>query len=81
MTLWLVRAGRNGEQEELALDQGLAVIGWDQIPDLSGMGSRDELRDLYVELEPDQRINSIKNSTRSGPSARGSRKVIWSPYR
>jgi restriction system protein len=38
--LWLVRAGRNGEQEDLALDQGLALIGWRQIPDLDGIGSR-----------------------------------------
>ena len=61
MALWLVRAGRNGEQEDLALDQGLAVIGWRQIPDLDGIGSRDELKALYAELDPNQSVNRIAN--------------------
>jgi restriction system protein len=61
MALWLVRAGRNGEQEELALDQGLAVIGWGQIPDLSEVGSKDDLKAMYTELNPDQSVNKIAN--------------------
>ncbi|WP_346864991.1 hypothetical protein [Methanocalculus sp. MSAO_Arc2] len=35
MTLWLVRAGRYGEREQLALEKKIAVIGWDDVPDLS----------------------------------------------
>ena len=61
MALWLVRAGRNGEQEDLALDQGLAVIGWDRIPDLSQINSRDDLKALYSEIDPDQSVNRIGN--------------------
>jgi restriction system protein len=61
MSLWLVRAGRNGEQEDLALDEGLAVIGWRQVPDLDGIGSRDELKALYAELDPSQSVNRIAN--------------------
>jgi restriction system protein len=61
MALWLVRAGRNGEQEDLALVQGLAVIGWRQIPDLDGIGSRDELKALYAELDPNQSVHRIAN--------------------
>ena len=44
MTLWVVRSGKYGEREALALDNGLAVIGWDELPDLSKLASRDELR-------------------------------------
>jgi restriction system protein len=61
MVLWLVRAGRNGEQENLALDEGLAVIGWRQVPDLRGISSRDELKTLYAELDPNQSVNWIAN--------------------
>jgi restriction system protein len=61
MALWVVRAGRNGEQEELALDQRLAVVGWRQIPDLAEIGSRDELKALYAELDPNQSVNRIAN--------------------
>ena len=35
MAVWLVRAGRNGERESFALEENLAVIGFDDLPDLS----------------------------------------------
>ena len=61
MALWLVRAGRHGEQEDLALDQGMAVIGWGNIPDLSAITSKDELKALYTESDPNENINRINN--------------------
>ena len=33
--VWLVRAGRNGEDEATALEQNLAIIGFTEFPDLS----------------------------------------------
>ncbi|MCA3160349.1 MAG: restriction endonuclease [Burkholderiales bacterium] len=44
MTLWVVRSGKYGEREALALDNGLAVIGWDELPDLAKLKSREDLR-------------------------------------
>ena len=35
MALWLVRAGKYGERENLALEEGLVVIGWDEIANLT----------------------------------------------
>jgi len=35
MSVWLVRAGKNGEREDFALENGVAVIGWDELPDLA----------------------------------------------
>jgi restriction system protein len=61
MALWLVRAGRSGEQEDLVLDQGLAAIGWDRIPDLAGIESRDELKAIFSEVYPDQSVNRLAN--------------------
>jgi restriction system protein len=61
MTLWLVRAGRNGEAENLALNEGLAVIGWGELPDLSALKSRDELTELCHQTYPEAKPNSIFN--------------------
>lgn len=61
MTMWMVRAGRNGEQEELAITEGVAVIGWNQVPDLNEIGSREELKALYAELDPSQTVSQISN--------------------
>jgi restriction system protein len=59
MTLWLVRAGRNGEAENLALNEGLAVIGWGELPDLSTLKSREELTELYHRTYPEAKPNAV----------------------
>ncbi|MGI6379257.1 MAG: restriction endonuclease [Anaerolineae bacterium] len=46
MTLWLVRAGADGEREDAALDNGLLLFGAPELPDLSRFGSKEEMRDL-----------------------------------
>ena len=33
MSVWPVRAGRFGENEAKALDEGIATIGWGGLPD------------------------------------------------
>ena len=40
---WIVRAGQNGENEELALTRNVVVIGWQELPDLARVESRYEL--------------------------------------
>ena len=61
MTLWLVRAGRFGERETLALEQGLSVIGWDELPDLSAVASRQELEELVRTAYPDAGKGRVAN--------------------
>lgn len=46
MAVWMVRAGRHGERENLALENGIAVIGWQDLADLSKVKSKDELRKI-----------------------------------
>jgi restriction system protein len=41
MAIWMVRAGGNGEREEYALENGYAVIGWDEIPDLAPLDTKE----------------------------------------
>jgi restriction system protein len=61
MAVWLVRAGEHGEQEDFALQHGLAVIGWNQLPDLSPIKSREDLAQLmkktYADEPPKRLIN------------------------
>jgi restriction system protein len=56
MAVWMVRAGRNGEREDTALDKNLAVIGWDSLPDLTTFASRENLeaecRRIYPNWKP-----------------------------
>jgi len=61
MTVWLVRAGVHGEREDLALENGLAVIGWSELPDLSLINSREELDSLLRETLPESKRKSIPN--------------------
>ena len=61
MTVWLVRAGRYGERETLALEQGLAVIGWEEVPDLSGVTSRAALEELVRATYPDAGKGRVAN--------------------
>jgi len=52
MSLWVVRAGRYGEQQETALNEGVVCHGWNELPDYSGCKSREELRALYEKTYP-----------------------------
>jgi restriction system protein len=61
MALWLVRAGRHGERENLALEKGLAVIGWEDLPDLSGVKTREELHNLLDKTYPEEKRKTLLN--------------------
>lgn len=61
MAVWVVRAGGSGEHEDLALDKGLAVIGWSELGDLSNIKSQDKLKELCKETYQDAKPNTIRN--------------------
>jgi hypothetical protein len=42
MVVWLIRAGRYGQDEDLALEKNLAIIGWEELGDLSKVKSRED---------------------------------------
>jgi restriction system protein len=58
---WLVRAGRSGESEMLALDAGIIVIGWSELRDLSGVATKDDLGDLLRRTYPDAKPRRLLN--------------------
>jgi len=52
MAVWIVRAGKQGESETLALEQNLAIIGWSELPDLSSVTSRGDLEQVLLAAYP-----------------------------
>jgi restriction system protein len=63
MAVWLVRAGKHGEQEQTALDANLVTIGWNGLPDLSDAADRATLEDMYARFysndAPSARANKV----------------------
>src|SRR5690242_16865739 len=61
MSVWLVRAGKYGEQEPTALEKGVVAIGWNELPDLSPVPNRESLADLYRRFHPDASSGHVAN--------------------
>jgi restriction system protein len=63
MALWLVRAGKYGEEENLALDKDIVVHGWSIEKDLKSIKSKGEIEDLMQQTNPTAKPKSISNWT------------------
>ena len=61
MPLWMVRAGRHGEQEQTAIDNGFVTIGWNELPNLSRIRTKDELKKIYNDVYPGEKKMTIAN--------------------
>ncbi len=62
MALWLVRAGKHGEDENTAIDKGLAIIGWVEMPDVSNIQSYEDMKQRHSEIYPDMSPKAIMNN-------------------
>lgn len=47
---WTVRTGRHGERDSWALDNALVGGGWQQIPDLTNVASREAMAELVTSI-------------------------------
>ncbi len=61
MTLWMVRAGKHGERESLALSEKIVVIGWEELPDMSQIQSREQLTALLKKTDPNEKPKTLIN--------------------
>ena len=61
MTLWMVRAGKQGERENLALERDVAVIGWIELGDLSSIQTREALLAELEKTYPDKKRKTLLN--------------------
>jgi restriction system protein len=53
VAVWTARGGRRGEREERLLQHGLIGGGWERLPSLAGLTSKEELAARYAEAMPD----------------------------
>lgn len=50
---WVIRAGRYGEREDWALENGFSGGGWQEVPDLTPYETREEIAELVARMYPD----------------------------
>ena len=62
--LYLARAGRNGEDEDLALESNLAIVEFRDIPSLEGAADYNAIVKLVSEALPDQKTRRQLNFAR-----------------
>lgn len=73
--VWLVRAGRHGEDEDTALDNGLAIIGFREIEDLNKYKSINDIQKALKEKLPAAPDKKFENLSRQLWAYRESIKV------
>jgi len=62
MTLWLIRAGSNGEHEQKFLDESRIYVCWGQLNvDLLGLGDRQGLIAALAQRYPDEKQKALIN--------------------
>jgi restriction system protein len=59
--VWTVKGGRNGEREDRLLEHNLIGGGWDQLPSLEDVTSKQELADLYRTSYPEAKASTASN--------------------
>lgn len=50
MTVWLVRGGKYGQYEEVLLQENITSFGWIDLPDLSKITTKEELKEIYLKF-------------------------------
>src|SRR5215467_13173930 len=59
---WTVRGGESGERERAALDEGLIILGWEELgEDLSSAASPSDLSTLLRAAYPEDSARTIEN--------------------
>jgi len=61
MAVWMVRGGRHGEHEALALEQGFSIIVWAGLSDLTEVTSKEALREVIERLIPDASTSKVSS--------------------
>lgn len=61
MTAWIVRAGKVGEREDWALQNKIAGVGYHELGDLTGAGTRDSVKAAVLAAFPDAAAGTQNN--------------------
>lgn len=60
--MWMVRAGEGGYLFDDFQRDSLVAIGWNEIGDLSGVGSQEGIRELYLSKYPGEKPAKMSNA-------------------
>ncbi|MFD5752462.1 CBS domain-containing protein [Streptomyces sp. NPDC127033] len=58
---WTVRGGEQGQREQYALDKGLVIAGWEEVGDLTGCESIDDLGTILARAYSDEPARTVEN--------------------
>lgn len=72
---WVVRAGRYGERDEWAIENGCSGGGWSEVPDLTNATSRGDVDTVVNEVYATESQGARTNSTSQLWALRGRMKV------
>ena len=61
MAVWLVRAGKDGEDEASSLESSRAIVGFRELPDLTAVTDWDEFRSVVATTFPSASQNRVGN--------------------
>ncbi len=59
--IWLVRAGRYGDQEQVALDNNIVTIGWNELGDISNYQNKESFFTLFETIYSNEKPKAIIN--------------------
>ena len=59
--VWIARAGRYGDDEAAAIEEGLAIIGFPDVPDLTGAATDGAILERVRSVSPDDTEPRIRN--------------------
>ncbi|MFV1981129.1 MAG: restriction endonuclease, partial [Rhodothermia bacterium] len=59
--LWLIRAGEEGQGHEQFVSGSVVAIGWNEMGDVVGLSSLDEIREAYRKTYPDASEGNANN--------------------
>ncbi|MCQ9182893.1 CBS domain-containing protein [Streptomyces sp. IBSBF 2953] len=63
MRAWVVRAGENGEREHKALEEGVLLVGWHGLGDLTEVRTREDIKAAVAAAYPDEGPYTVGNWT------------------
>lgn len=61
--IWLVRAGRYGDQEQAALDNNIVTIGWNDLGDISSYQNKEVFFGFFETTYPNEKPKAIMNKS------------------
>lgn len=60
---WVIRSGKFGERDHVALESGLSGGGWEETPDLTPFTTREQIAEVVEKLHPGAKKGKINAAT------------------